>query len=86
MAFLPTSDCRHGNRDHCGAGISVERIRGIGPGKAVHERTPMKAPFLLVALAGAALLLVGCNTVKGLGRDIQSAGQAGEEAIKGNKE
>jgi predicted small secreted protein len=29
----------------------------------------------------AALLLSGCNTVKGLGRDIESVGRAGEEAI-----
>jgi predicted small secreted protein len=45
----------------------------------------MKAPLLLAALAGAALTLAACNTVKGLGSDIQSAGQAGEDAIKGKK-
>lgn len=44
---------------------------------------PKKAPLLLSALAGAALLLSGCATVKGLGSDIQSAGQAGEDVIKG---
>ncbi len=41
----------------------------------------MKASFLLAALAGAALLLTACATVKGLGRDIESVGEAGEDAI-----
>lgn len=35
----------------------------------------------LAALAIAALCLAGCNTVKGLGRDIQSVGEAGERAL-----
>ena len=38
-------------------------------------------PVLLAALLGSALLLSACATVKGLGRDIQSVGQAGEDAI-----
>jgi entericidin A len=29
----------------------------------------------------AAVLLAGCQTVKGLGRDIESVGQAGSDAI-----
>jgi entericidin A len=44
---------------------------------------PMKASLVLTALAGAALLLAGCATVKGMGRDIESVGQAGEDAMKG---
>lgn len=32
-------------------------------------------------LALNALALGGCNTVKGLGQDIQSVGQAGEDAL-----
>jgi predicted small secreted protein len=43
----------------------------------------MKASLVLTALAGAALLLAGCATVKGAGKDIQSVGQAGEDVIKG---
>lgn len=35
----------------------------------------------LAALAIAALCLTGCNAVKGLGRDIESVGEAGERAI-----
>ena len=38
----------------------------------------MKQLLAIVALAAA---LSGCATVKGLGSDIQSVGQAGEDAI-----
>lgn len=44
-----------------------------------------KTSLLLAALAGSALLLSACATVKGMGRDIESAGQAGEDVIKGKK-
>ncbi|HEX7871639.1 MAG TPA: entericidin EcnAB [Sphingobium sp.] len=36
------------------------------------------------AAALAVLALSGCNTVKGVGRDITSAGQAGSDAINGH--
>ncbi len=36
---------------------------------------------MILALAGAALVLSACNTVKGVGRDIESVGTAGEKAI-----
>ena len=39
-----------------------------------------KSALILVALS-AALVLSACATVKGLGRDIESVGQAGSEAI-----
>ena len=32
-------------------------------------------------LISASLMLSACNTVKGLGRDIESVGQAGDDAI-----
>ena len=35
----------------------------------------------VILLAGAALVLSACNTVKGVGRDIESVGTAGEKAI-----
>lgn len=38
----------------------------------------------ILILAAAAVVLTGlsaCNTVKGLGRDIESVGQAGDRAI-----
>jgi predicted small secreted protein len=35
----------------------------------------------MAALALGTFALTGCNTVKGLGRDIESVGQAGDRAI-----
>ena len=40
----------------------------------------MKKIATLIALS-AAFVLAGCNTVKGAGRDIESVGQAGSDAI-----
>ena len=37
--------------------------------------------FAISALALGALALTGCNAVKGLGQDIESVGQAGDEAL-----
>ena len=39
---------------------------------------------LVIALGAAGLVFTAsaCNTVKGVGRDIQSVGEAGERAIK----
>ncbi|MCW2362677.1 entericidin A [Sphingobium sp. B1D7B] len=37
---------------------------------------------LLLAVVSASLLLSACATVKGLGRDIESVGQAGQDAMK----
>ncbi len=40
--------------------------------------------FILAAIAGSLVLgASACNTVKGLGKDIESAGEAGDEAING---
>lgn len=36
---------------------------------------------LAIALLALAVTLGACNTVKGLGEDVQSVGRAGEEAI-----
>ena len=41
----------------------------------------MKTITTLFAIA-AALLLAGCNTVKGVGQDVQKAGSAIENAAK----
>ncbi len=35
----------------------------------------------IIAILAATFLVTGCNTVKGLGQDIESVGKAGEEAI-----
>ncbi len=41
------------------------------------------AKKLMIALGVAAITFTAtaCNTVKGLGRDVQSVGQAGDDAI-----
>ncbi|MBT2187859.1 entericidin A/B family lipoprotein [Sphingobium nicotianae] len=41
----------------------------------------MKRNAILALLLGAAFALNACATVKGAGKDIQSVGQAGEDAI-----
>lgn len=40
---------------------------------------------IAAALAALTLTSVACNTVKGVGRDIESVGRAGEEALDGAK-
>jgi entericidin A len=42
----------------------------------------MRRKWAILAMMTTALLVTGCNTVKGLGRDIESVGQAGEEVVK----
>ncbi len=41
----------------------------------------IKKVLLAVAAASIALSASACNTVKGVGRDIESVGQGGEEVI-----
>jgi predicted small secreted protein len=38
--------------------------------------------FLVIALTFVIFSLMGCQTVQGLGRDITTAGEAGEELIE----
>lgn len=37
---------------------------------------------LVLAATGLMLTAAACNTVKGLGRDIESVGEAGDRAVK----
>jgi predicted small secreted protein len=55
------------------------------PAKIV-KTAALAAAVGTLAIAAAAALS-GCNTVKGVGKDVQSAGQAGQDAIDnaGNK-
>jgi predicted small secreted protein len=39
--------------------------------------------IMILAISGTLLATSACNTVKGAGKDIQSVGQAGEDAING---
>lgn len=36
---------------------------------------------IAITLIAASLMLSACNTVKGLGRDIESVGDAGDKAV-----
>ena len=36
---------------------------------------------LIVAMLGLGLTLAGCNTVRGVGKDIQSVANAGDEVV-----
>lgn len=38
---------------------------------------------VMLALVAGSLLIAGCNTVSGVGKDIQSASQSTKDAIKG---
>lgn len=44
----------------------------------------LKKVVITLAAGSLAFGASACNTVKGAGRDVQSAGQAGENVIKGN--
>lgn len=41
----------------------------------------MRKILLSIGLAATVLSTAACNTVKGVGRDVESVGQAGEDAI-----
>ena len=45
----------------------------------------MKKLFILIALGASFLVLAGCNTVEGMGKDIAKAGDAIEGAAKKSK-
>ncbi len=53
-----------------------------GPSRAaVCAREFVMKKMIGLALVAAAFTLAACNTVKGVGRDIESVGSAGEKAI-----
>ena len=41
----------------------------------------MRKIMIALGLAATTIALSGCATVKGIGKDVQSVGQAGEDAI-----
>lgn len=46
-----------------------------------HDKTPRTRKAMVALILGASLVLSACATVKGAGRDIESVGQAGSDAI-----
>lgn len=61
---------------------SLAPIPGIIPGISEGNAIYMTRKFILaLAACGIVMAASACNTVKGVGRDIQSVGQAGSDAI-----
>ncbi|UAB79447.1 entericidin A/B family lipoprotein [Erythrobacter sp. SCSIO 43205] len=48
------------------------------------NRSTTQKAVLAIVLGAVTITTAACNTVKGVGRDIESVGQAGEDVIKGN--
>lgn len=46
----------------------------------------IRKTLITASLAAMAISTAACNTVKGLGEDIKSVGQAGEDAIDAAKD
>jgi len=42
----------------------------------------LRRAFLIIALMLVGFSLMGCQTVQGIGRDITTAGEAGERALE----
>ena len=42
----------------------------------------VKKILLIIVLTGLIVSLFGCATVQGIGKDIQTVGEAGEKAVK----
>jgi len=47
-------------------------------------RTTMRMLCIVAALGFFAIIISGCNTVQGVGEDITSVGEAGEDAMSGD--
>jgi entericidin B len=50
--------------------------------KQFQESPLVRKLVLILAVGSMAMASAACNTVKGLGRDIQSVGEAGDRAVK----
>jgi predicted small secreted protein len=48
---------------------------------AVPRRSPWELGWVLLALFLAAATLTGCNTARGVGQDVENAGEAVKDAV-----
>jgi entericidin B len=55
---------------------------GFRPAATTKEKPMLRKLILAAALGGMTLAAAACNTVKGLGNDVESVGEAGDEAIR----
>jgi len=53
--------------------------------RRTRAETPLMRKFLILAVAGAALLVSACNTVSGAGRDVSSVGSSVTDAANDAK-
>jgi predicted small secreted protein len=81
------ASCLHfGDISGCGtyfpaAGSPLSR-RIARPSGSVFEETIMTRKILAALLLTGSLMVAACNTVEGAGKDVQSAGEAVENAAK----
>ena len=54
----------------------------LGRGTQPRNNTMIRKSILALVTAGVMLSATACNTVKGLGRDIESVGEAGDKATR----
>ena len=45
----------------------------------------MRSKLMVLAVAGACVVLVGCNTVRGAAKDVESAANCTENTIKSGR-
>jgi len=69
---------------HRMGGQSLETVQDCAVGRTTHKGIKMKKLIALVALGCA--FLAGCNTMAGVGKDIQSGGQKLESAADNTKQ
>ena len=58
-----------------------DRLARYAETKQRREFPMFRKSIAALALGAAVITLAACNTVKGLGRDIESVGEAGDRAI-----
>lgn len=61
----------------------LRRLRAVTAGSApLFNRRNVMFRFVSVVVATAAFVLAGCNTVQGVGKDIEKGGEAIQKAVK----
>ncbi len=63
--------------------VGTRRVRGAFAVRDIEELERLMKTAFYAFIIGASLLLNACATVKGLGRDIESVGEAGSDVIDG---
>ena len=64
-----------------GANIYMDQRTGALRSGTLVQEVPMKKLLAILALSSALLVTAACNTVRGAGRDVQSAANAVDNAM-----